>query len=123
MANVSYMTITGKKQGLISSGCSGTSNDYSAPSVVGPTRELYRKIVNNSSDGDMAYYSADLVLSILGMTKQVRTAGSVELFIKDPINYRRAYQQAGKTALAFEVLVDYYSVKTIMQIEPPENPQ
>ncbi|WP_218571414.1 DUF4225 domain-containing protein [Pseudomonas sp. DG56-2] len=98
-------------------------NGYSAPSVVGPTRELYRKIVDNPSDGDIAYYSADIVLSILGMAKQVRTAGSVELFIKDPINYRRAYQQAGKTALAFEVLVDYYSVKTIMQIEPPEKPQ
>lgn len=102
----------------------GFRNIYNGPeatSAIGPTRKIYRQIFNNASDGDMAYYSVDLMLSILGMTKKVRTPESVELFLKDPINYKRAYRQAGKATLAFEALVDYYSIKTMMHIEPAKD--
>ncbi|MFZ0155250.1 DUF4225 domain-containing protein [Pseudomonas sp.] len=99
----------------------GVGNIYNgpdAPGVIGPTRHAYRHVFSDTSDGDMAYYSADLFLSALGMTKKVRTPESFELFLKDPINYKRSYQQAGKVTLAFEALIDYYSIKSMTQVEP-----
>lgn len=96
-------------------------NGPDAPNTIGPTRHFYRQVFNGSSNGDMAYYTGDLVMSMLGMAKKVRTPGSVELFLKDPINYKRAYQQAGKTTLAFEALVDYYSVKSMIKIDKTKN--
>ncbi|WP_256589157.1 DUF4225 domain-containing protein [Pseudomonas sp. BBP2017] len=98
----------------------GVGNIYNgpdAPGVIGPTRYAYRHVFSDTSDGDMAYYSADLFLSVLGMTKKVRTPESFELLLKDPINYKRSYQQAGKVTLAFEALIDYYSIKSMTQVE------
>jgi hypothetical protein len=63
--------------------------------------------------GNMDYYTMDLALSMYGMSKLVRKPDSVQLFNRDPINYERAYKQMGTLALAFEILADAVTIKTM----------
>lgn len=80
---------------------------------------MYRAAFRGGYEGDMAYYSMDLYLSVYGMYRKVPKPGAVELFRRDPINYERAYQQSGKLALAFEGLVDVLTIETLFSVEKP----
>lgn len=94
----------------------GIGNIYNGPGtsgVVGPIRKIYQDQSGNSHNGNMLYYSTDLLLSGYGMVKLVRRPGSVQLFERDPINYERAYKQMGGLALAFEALIDAITIKTM----------
>ncbi|WP_150716543.1 DUF4225 domain-containing protein [Pseudomonas fluorescens] len=66
------------------------------------------------SEGDVFYYSVDLLLSAIGVFSSVSKPGSVELFRRDPINYERAYHQMGRLALSFEVMVDAFTIDSIL---------
>ncbi|WP_247257677.1 DUF4225 domain-containing protein [Pseudomonas moorei] len=83
-----------------------------APSTVGPVRYFYRDMFDEK--GDMVYYSMDLFLSAIGVFRPVSKPGSVELFRRDPINYEMAYRQSGRLALFFEVLVDFFTVDSML---------
>ncbi|WP_025111319.1 DUF4225 domain-containing protein [Pseudomonas sp. H1h] len=94
----------------------GVVNIYNGPetqSTVGPIRKFYQFAVNDTHIGNTAYYSADLLLSGLGMLRHVRKPGSTQLFNHDPINYERSYNQMGSLALALELLIDSITVKNI----------
>jgi len=95
----------------------GMGNIYNgpgAPSVIGPVRELYQERLGSVYEGNMAYYSVDLYLSISGLSSLVRKPDSMQLFSRDPINYEMAYKQMGKLALAFEALVDGITINTMI---------
>ena len=83
-----------------------------APSTVGPVRYFYRDMFDEK--GDMIYYSMDLFLSAIGVFRPVSKPGSVELFRRDPINYEMAYRQRGRLALFFEVLVDFFTIDSML---------
>jgi len=83
-----------------------------APSTVGPVRYFYRDMFDEK--GDMVYYSMDLFLSAIGVFRPVSKPGSVELFRRDPINYEMAYRQSGRLALLFEVLVDFFTIDSMV---------
>lgn len=98
----------------------GVGNIYHGPdfpSTVGPVRRMYRGAFRGSYEGDMAYYSMDLYLSVHGMYRQVPKSGALELFRRDPINYERAYKQAGKLALVFEAIVDFITMNSMLSLE------
>jgi len=95
----------------------GMGNIYNgpgAPSVIGPIREFYQERLGSVYDGNMAYYSVDVYLSISGVSSLVRKPDSMQLFTRDPINYEMAYKQMGKLALAFEALVDGITINTMI---------
>ncbi|MHA6233723.1 DUF4225 domain-containing protein [Pseudomonas mohnii] len=83
-----------------------------APSTVGPVRYFYRDMFDEK--GDMIYYSMDLFLSAIGVFRPESKPGSVELFRRDPINYEMAYRQSGRLALFFEVLVDFFTIDSML---------
>ncbi len=94
----------------------GLGNIYrgpNAPGTVGPVRYFYRDMLDEER-GDMVYYSTDLFLSVVGVFRSVSKPGSVELFRRDPINYERAYHQMGRLALSFEVMVDAFTIDSIL---------
>ncbi|UZE09647.1 DUF4225 domain-containing protein [Pseudomonas sp. B21-053] len=94
----------------------GVGNIYNGPDtpgVIGPVRKFYQDQSESIHEGNMNYYSVDLMLSVYGMSKLVRKPGSVQLFERDPINYERAYKQMGGLALAFETLIDAITIKTM----------
>lgn len=95
----------------------GFGNIYNGPGVpgkVGPVREFYQEHLGSAYEGNMAYYSMDLYLSINGLSNLVRKPDSMQLFNHDPINYEMAYKQMGRLALAFEALVDAITIKTMI---------
>lgn len=95
----------------------GLGNIYNGPGVpgiVGPVREFYQERLGSAYEGNMAYYSMDLYLSINGLSNLVRKPDSMQLFNRDPINYEMAYKQMGRLALAFEALVDAITIKTMI---------
>ncbi|KAA0973669.1 DUF4225 domain-containing protein [Pseudomonas sp. ANT_J28] len=95
----------------------GLGNIYYGPGVpgtVGPVREFYQEHLGSAYEGNMAYYSMDLYLSINGLSNLVRKPDSMQLFNRDPINYEMAYKQMGRLALAFEALVDAITIKTMI---------
>ncbi len=52
--------------------------------------------------------------------RPIRKTDSLQLFRRDPLNYESAYQQTGKLALFFEVLVDSITVNSMISEERPE---
>lgn len=98
-------------------GAGNIKNGPDAPSTVGPVRKVYQYATGDVYQGDMAYYSADLFLSGLGMARKVRKPDSVQLFRSDPKNYQRAYQQFNKIALFFEALVDSITIGSMLSEE------
>lgn len=96
-------------------GLGGIYHGPEAPATVGPIRHTYQTIFKNDRDGNVAYYSMDLVLSGYGMLRPVQKIGSFELFRHDPINYERAFRQTGKLALALEALVDFLTVNSMFK--------
>jgi hypothetical protein len=94
----------------------GVGNIYNGPSVpgiVGPVREFYQDRLGSAYEGNMAYYSMDLYLSINGLSTLVRKPDAMQLFNRDPINYEMTYKQMGRLALAFEALVDAITIKSM----------
>ncbi|UVK86479.1 DUF4225 domain-containing protein [Pseudomonas sp. B21-051] len=94
----------------------GLANIYYGPenpAVVGPTRKLYQFLASDSSRGNIAYYGVDIGLSTLSILQPVRKPDSVELFIRDPMNYERAYKRMGKISLAFETLIDGITIRNL----------
>ncbi|MFJ2284487.1 DUF4225 domain-containing protein [Pseudomonas sp. NPDC087803] len=94
----------------------GLANIYYGPenpAVVGPTRKLYQFLAGDSSRGNTAYYGVDIGLSILSILQPIRKPDSVELFIRDPMNYERAYKRMGKISLAFETLIDGITIRNL----------
>lgn len=95
----------------------GAANIYhglGAPNAVGPVRKFYQMQFGSVQNGNIAYYSADLILSMHGMLKLVRRRDSTELLTYDPLNYEHAYKQMGKLTLAFEALVDALTITTLI---------
>lgn len=92
-------------------------NGPAAPSAHGPTRSAYQYFMEDDYKGDMAYGSIDLILSAGGMMRPIRKMDFVQLFRRDPINYEFAYQQTGKLALFFEVLVNSITINSMTQEE------
>lgn len=95
-------------------------NGPEAPGVQGPVRSAYQAILGGENEGDIAYGSADLILSGFSLSRLIRKRDSVQLFRHDPINYERAYIQAGKVALFFEALVDYITLNSMLSKEKSE---
>ena len=96
----------------------GLGNIYNGPealATIGPVRYTYQVALRDEYLGNIAYYSMDLLLSGYGLFRSVQKAGTFELFKHDPMNYERAYQQAGKLALALEVFVDLLTVDALLK--------
>lgn len=95
----------------------GASNILNGPDVhpaQGVTRKVYQKIVNSEEKGNIAYGALDLSLSLGGLIRSVRRVGSVQLFVRDKINYEKAYKQTGRAALLLEVFSDYNTLNSIV---------
>lgn len=99
----------------IAEGVMNIYNGPDAPSVQGPLRRGYQALFRDSYKGNMAYYSTDLLLSGYGMFREVRKAGSSQLFRYDPISNVPAYQQSGVLALFFEGLVDSITLNSMLK--------
>jgi len=95
-------------------------NGPEAPGVQGPVRSAYQAILGGENEGDIAYGSADFILSGFSLSRLIRKRDSVQLFRRDPINYERAYIQTGKAALFFEALVDYITLNSMLSKEKTE---
>jgi hypothetical protein len=95
-------------------------NSYDGPRAQGPTRRAYQEVFKDPYTGDMAYGTIDLLLSGAGLLRSVRKADTVQLFRNDPINYERAYEEAGKLALLLEALVDAVTLKSMITEEKPD---
>ncbi|KQB52328.1 hypothetical protein AQS70_14675 [Pseudomonas endophytica] len=101
----------------------GVGNIYNgpeSPSTVGPTRYFYQQRAGSVYQGNMQYGSMDLMLSVGGMTRLIRKEKSIQLFRHDPINYERAYKQAGKVALFFEAAVDGVTIYSMSKEVKPD---
>lgn len=101
----------------------GASNMLNGPDVhpaQGATRQLYQKLLNSKEKGDFAYGAMDLSLSLGGLIRSVRKVGSVQLFVKDKINYEKAYKQTGRATLLLEIFSDYNTLNSIVPAEPEE---
>jgi hypothetical protein len=99
----------------------GVGNIYvgpEKPGTLGPIRMAYQKTFG-IENGNLAYYTFDLYLSIHGMMKLVRKPDTVQLFNKDPINYERGYKQMGTLALALEAFADSITLRTIIKESIP----
>ncbi|MEG1041561.1 MAG: DUF4225 domain-containing protein [Pseudomonas sp.] len=101
----------------------GGMNIYHGPkakAAQGPTRRAYQFLLRDDYKGNITYGVFDLFLSAKAMMRPIRKTDSVQLFRRDPINYEPAYQQAGKLALFFEVLVDSITINSMVSEENPE---
>lgn len=101
----------------------GGMNIYNGPAgkaAQGPTRRAYQALFKDEYSGNMAYGVVDLALSARGMMQPIRKTNSVQLFRRDPVNYEPAYQQVGKLALLFEVLVNSVTINSMVSAENPE---
>lgn len=104
----------------------GLGNIYNgpeAPGVQGPMRRAYQAALRGEYEGDIAYGSADLILSGFSLSRLIRKRDSMQLFRHDPINYERAYKQTGKAALFFEAIVDYITLNSMLSNDKPEQTQ
>lgn len=95
-------------------------NGPEAPGVQGPVRRVYQAAFGGEYEGDIAYGSADLILSGFSLSRLIRKPNSVQLFRYDPINHERAYKQTGKVALFFEAIVDYITLHSMLSKEKPK---
>lgn len=99
----------------IAEGVANIYNGPGTPATQGPIRHGYQALFRDSYNGNLAYYTTDLILSGYGMFRVVRKPGSAQFFRFDPISNERAYQQAGKLALFFEGLVDSITLNAIYE--------
>jgi hypothetical protein len=99
----------------IAEGVANIYNGPGTPATQGPIRRGYQALFRDSYNGNLAYYTTDLMLSGYGMFRVVRKPGSAQFFRFDPISNERAYQQAGKLALFFEGLVDSITLNAIYE--------
>ncbi|MFJ4452669.1 DUF4225 domain-containing protein [Pseudomonas sp. NPDC089392] len=74
--------------------------------VVGPIRKLYQEAAKSAGygerEGNMAYYSADLVFSGRALARKVPKKGTWRLFRYLESDMERKFRQLGKGGLLFE---------------------
>ncbi|PYB78278.1 hypothetical protein DMX11_10175 [Pseudomonas sp. LB-090624] len=74
--------------------------------VVGPVRKLYQEAAKSVGygelEGNMAYYSADLVFSGRALSRRVPKKGAWRLYRYLDSDMERKYRQLGRTGLVFE---------------------
>ena len=100
----------------------GVLNIYNGNNdTVGPVRQLYRDKFQGDYSGDMAYYSVDLIVSGIGLGRQVRKDGAFKLFRTIADDYERAYKQTGKLSLALEALVDSITIQSLYTAMKPDD--
>lgn len=102
----------------------GATNIYNGPNAkaaIGPTRALYQYMADDAYEGNMAYGSMDLALSIKGFMYLRRKPNTLQLFRRDPINYDHSYKLMGKMALSFESIVNFVTIKSMITEEKQNN--
>ena len=102
----------------------GSTNIYNGPNTkasIGPTRALYQYMADDAYEGNMAYGSMDLALSIKGFMYLRRKPNTLQLFRRDPINHDHSYKLMGKMALSFESIVNFVTIKSMMTEEKQNN--
>lgn len=97
-------------------GVGGIYNGPDGPSVTGPTRAAYEMVFRDDELGSMAYYTTDLFLSGYGLLRKVTKTDSVRLFVRDPINYEKAYRQTGRLAMIFEGFADTLTINSMHSV-------
>ena len=100
----------------------GATNIYNGNNeAVGFIRHGYRKFYKGTYQGDMAYYSTDLLLSATGLARRVEKEGTFKLFRHMPTDSENAYKQTGKISLMLEALVDALSLNSLLNVEHETN--
>ena len=100
----------------------GATNIYNGNNeAVGFIRYGYRKFYKGTYQGDMAYYSTDLLLSATGLARRVEKEGTFKLFRHMPTDSENAYKQTGKISLMLEALVDALSLNSLLNVEHETN--
>ena len=100
----------------------GATNIYNGNNeAVGFIRYGYRKFYKGTYQGDMAYYSTDLLLSATGLARRVEKEGTFKLFRHMPTDSENAYKQTGKISLMLEALVDALSLNSLVNVEHETN--
>ena len=96
----------------------GATNIYNGNNeAVGFIRQGYRQFYKDAYQGDMAYYSADLLLSATGLARRVEKEDTFKLFRHIPTDSEHAYKQTGKISLMLEALVDAFSLNSLLDLE------
>lgn len=87
--------------------------------IVGPVRTLYQKasiaVGGNASHGNMAYWGADIGLSVHGLLRKVRGAGSWKLFREVESDFVRAYTEMGRFSISVDVAADVSTAEQAYQ--------
>ncbi|MDI3358017.1 DUF4225 domain-containing protein [Pseudomonas sp. UYIF39] len=85
----------------------------------GPTRKVYQAIAKgfgqSEREGNIAYGSLDIGLSIYGLGRHVLKPDAWRLFRYVRTDYVRSYKNMGAGALSFEIYTDLQTVKQLSE--------
>lgn len=85
----------------------------------GPTRKVYQAIAKgfgqSEREGNIAYGSLDIGLSIYGLGRHVLKPDAWRLFRYVRTDYVRSYKNMGAGALSFEIYTDLKTIKQVSQ--------
>lgn len=85
----------------------------------GPLRGIYQKAAvalgGTKQDGDVAFGTADLALSVFSMNTLVVGRGAWKLFRYVRADYVKAYSQMGVGALGFEAVANTITLKSMIE--------
>lgn len=85
----------------------------------GPTRKVYQAIAKgfgqSEREGNIAYGSLDIGLSIYGLGRHVLKPDAWRLFRYVRTDYVRSYKNMGAGALSFEIYTDLQTIKQVSQ--------
>jgi hypothetical protein len=85
----------------------------------GPTRKVYQAIAKgfgqSEREGNIAYGSMDIGLSIYGLGRHVLKPDAWRLFRYVRTDYVRSYKNMGAGALSFEIYTDLQTVKQLSE--------
>ena len=85
----------------------------------GPVRKGYQTIAKSAGyedrEGDLAYSSVDLGLSVYGLTRHLLKPGAWRLFRYVRKDYVRSYKDMGVGAWGLEIQTDFQTGKQIYQ--------
>jgi len=86
---------------------------------VGPVRRLYQNasiaVGGSPSHGNMAYWGADIGLSVHGLLRKVRGAGSWKLFKEIESDFVRAYTEMSKFSVRVDIAADVSTLEQAYQ--------
>lgn len=78
--------------------------------------QLAAKSLNyGTHEGNIAYHTSDIVLSLISLGRLVPKPGTWQLFTPIRTDYVRAYKQMSTIALTFEAYLDVQSVRQIFE--------